>query len=304
MKPVALILGASGRFSKNMIARLDASGWETRSYDRSMQNMKKAAEGVAVIVNGANPPYTHWKRDVLAFTKKVIEAAKHSGATVVMPGNNYCYGPQMQSPIGPDTPQKATNELGLIRIEMERLYKTSGVQTILLRAGDFLDTSASGNWFDLIMATKLEKGKLVYPGKPTIPHAWAYLPDMAWAAVQLLERREQLNTYEDISFPGYTMTGLELSNELTAITNQKSSIKPFDWWAIKLSKPFWSMAKHLLEMRYLWDTPHWMEATRFNELLPDFQPTPQREALCRAISYLPKFKFQPAELLNLHKRAA
>ncbi len=185
----------------------------------------------------------------------MIEVAEQTGATVLIPGNNYCFGPDMPPVIGPQTPKRATNELGLIRIEMERLYKTSGVRTILLRAGDFLDTSASGNWFDLIMAKKLEKGKFVYPGKTDVPHAWAYLPDMARAAVHLLEMREKLNIYEDISFPGYTWTGNEMSKALTKLTNQEVKIKPFDWWMMKLSKPVWPMAKHLLEMRYLWDVP-------------------------------------------------
>lgn len=304
MRPVALILGASGRFSKNMTEQLEAAGWETRAFDRANQNMKKAAEGVDVIVNGANPQYPHWKRDVLPFTHKVIEAAKHAKATIIIPGNNYCFGPNMSSPIGPQTPQKATNELGVIRIELERLYKSSGVRTILLRAGDFIDTSASGNWFDLIMATKLEKGKLIYPGKTDIPHAWAYLPDMARAAVQLLEMRDQLNTYEDISFPGYTWTGNELRKALTEVTKQNVSIKQFSWWLIRLSRPFWPMAKHLLEMRYLWDTPHWMDKTRFDELLPDFEATSEREALKQAISHLPAFQLNKPISLRQPKRAA
>ncbi|MFS8180217.1 epimerase [Pseudovibrio denitrificans] len=304
MRPVALILGATGRFSRNMMEQLEATGWETRKYDRKTQNMVEAAKGVDVIVNGANPQYPQWKRDVLPFTRQVIDAAKQSGAAVIIPGNNYCFGPNMKPPIGPQTPQSATNELGLIRIELERLYKTSGVKTILLRAGDFIDTSASGNWFDLIMATKLEKGKLIYPGKTDAPHAWAYLPDMARAAVQLLEMRDQLNTYEDISFPGYTWTGDEMSKALSTVTGQTITIKSFNWWMIRLSKPFWPLAKHLLEMRYLWDVLHWMDTKRFDELLPDFQATPEHEALKHAISHLPAFPLNKPISLNQHKRAA
>ncbi len=295
MKSVALILGATGRFSKNMIAQLKAADWEIRVFDRKTQNMKKAAKGVHVIINGANPPYPLWKRDTLPFTRQVIEAAKHSGATVIIPGNIYCYGPAMVPPIGAHTPQNATNELGLIRIEMERLYKESGVRTIILRGGDFLDTSASGNWFDRIMVPRLEQGKLIYPGNTGVPHAWAYLPDMTRAALQLLEMREALGTYEDIAFPGYIWTGKELQSALSDLTKKAVSIKRFNWWLMKLSKPFWPMAKHLLEMRYLWDTPHWMDRTRFDELLPDFKATPETDALRRAIAHLPAFKLSSTE---------
>lgn len=304
MRPIALILGASGRFSNNMTAQLEAAGWETRAFDRATQNMKEAAWDADVIVNGANPPYQRWSQDVLPFTRLVIEAAKQAGATVLIPGNNYCFGPDMPPVIGPHTPQRATNELGLIRIEMERLYKTSGVRTIQLRAGDFLDTSASGNWFDMIMAKKLAKGKLVYPGKTNVPHAWAYLPDMARAAVQLLEMREKLKTYENISFPGYTWTGNQMGKALTSLTNQEVRIKSFDWWVMKLSKPVWPMAKHVLEMRYLWDVPHRMERTRFDELLPHFEATPESEALVQAISHLPAFQPRNVKPPYPQKRAA
>ncbi|GHB22937.1 oxidoreductase [Pseudovibrio japonicus] len=287
-----------------MTTQLEAAGWETRAFDRATQNMKEAAWDVDVIVNGANPRYPLWKTEVLPFTHQVIEAAKQTGATVLLPGNNYCFGPDMPPVIGPNTRQRATNELGLIRIEMERLYKTSGVRTILLRAGDFVDTSASGNWFDLIMVKKLAKGKLVYPGKTDVPHAWAYLPDMARAAVQLLEMREKLNTYEDISFPGYTWTGNQMGKALTSLTNHEVRIKSFDWWMMKLSKPVWPMAKHLLEMRYLWDVPHWMERTRFDELLPHFQATPESEALEKAISHLPALQPSNIRRPNPQIRAA
>ncbi len=57
MRPIALILGASGRFSKNMTVQLEAAGWETRAFDRATQSIKETAQGVDVIVNGANPPY-------------------------------------------------------------------------------------------------------------------------------------------------------------------------------------------------------------------------------------------------------
>ena len=51
------------------------------------------------------------------------------------------------------------NPLGHIRVELEAAYRRDGVRTILLRAGDFLDTRASGNWFDRMTAPSLAKDK-------------------------------------------------------------------------------------------------------------------------------------------------
>ena len=32
-------------------------------------------------------------------------------------------------------------------------------------------------------------------------------------------------------------------------------------------------------MRYLWDTPHWLDDPKFAELCPEFQPTDLTEAM-------------------------
>ena len=51
------------------------------------------------------------------------------------------------------------------------------------------------------------------------------------------------------------------------------------WWLMTLLSPVWSMAREMREMRYLYDLPHQISSTRFNALLPDFQPTDLRTAL-------------------------
>ena len=46
------------------------------------------------------------------------------------------------------------------------------------------------------------------------------------------------------------------------------------------------MARHLAEMRYLWDTPHALDGTAFARLCPDFRLTPAEEALRAGIAHL------------------
>jgi nucleoside-diphosphate-sugar epimerase len=94
---------------------------------------------------------------------------------------------------------------------MEAAYRASGVKTVILRAGDFLDTEASGNWFDRIIAAKIGKGRLSYPGPLDRMHAWAYLPDLADAFAGLADRLDALPSSPISPFPGYAMTGAELS---------------------------------------------------------------------------------------------
>ncbi|MGH1412333.1 MAG: epimerase [Pelagimonas sp.] len=284
MTRTALILGANGRFGRNAAEAFWNAGWRVQLFDRSSGDLMLAAAGMDVIVNAWNPPYTEWASRMPDLTQQVIDAAKSNNATVVLPGNLYVFGPSSPAVLGAHTPHAATNPLGLVRRDMEEAYKSSGVKTILLRAGDFLDTEASGNWFDKIMAPSLKKGVLTYPGKTDVPHAWAYLPDMARAAVALCDKRAELSDFADIPFPGYTLTAQDLAQHCAKTLDRDVKVRKMTWLPIQVAKIVWPMAKHLLEMRYLWKMPHRMDGGLFNSLLPDFTPTPPETALRHALA--------------------
>jgi nucleoside-diphosphate-sugar epimerase len=283
MTGTVLILGATGRFGRNTGAAFRQSGWAVRTFDRKTDDLMTAADGADVIVNGWNPPYPDWARTVPGLTQQVIAAARAAGATVIMPGNVYVFGRRAPDRFAADTAHGATNPLGMIRRDMEAAYAASGVQTILLRAGDFIDTEGSGNWFDQVLTKNIAKGRLTYPGPPDTPHAWAYLPDMARAAVQLAEMRDRLGRFEDIPFPGYTLSGRELAAAIAGATGKPVHLKRMHWLPLYLARPFWPMAKHLIEMGYLWSKPHHLDGARLKTLLPDFAQTPVETALASAL---------------------
>ncbi|MBO9451917.1 epimerase [Tropicibacter sp. R16_0] len=283
MTRTALILGATGRFGRNAAEQFWTAGWTVKTFDRKSDSLNLAAQGVDVIVNGWNPAYPDWAKSVPRLHAQVIEAARLSNATVIVPGNVYVFGADTPAPWSEATPHQAQNPLGRIRIEMERAYAESGVRTIMLRAGDFIDTQASGNWFDMIMTKKLSSGRFVYPGDPGIDHSWAYLPDLCRAAVQLAEMRHDLPRFCDVPFPGYTESGLDLAQHLGVILGRDVAVKRMNWVPIKILQPVWPMARCLVEMSYLWRTAHSLDGARLQELLPAFQATPIEKALASAI---------------------
>jgi nucleoside-diphosphate-sugar epimerase len=179
----------------------------------------------------------------------------------------------------PDTLHAATHPLGRIRVELEAAYRASGVKTVILRAGDFLDTEASGNWFDRVMAARVGKGKLSYPGPLDRIHAWAYLPDLAEAFAGLADRLEDLPQFLELTFPGYALTGTELAAACEAALGRSLSVKTMSWLPVQIARPFWAEAKHLLEMRYLWDRPHALDGSALDRVLPDRPRTPVAEAM-------------------------
>ena len=283
MSGTVLILGASGRFGRHAAEAFWNAGWQVRTFKRGTDDLITAASGADVIVNAWNPAYPRWQQEVPGLTEQVIAAAKASGATVLIPGNIYVYGQGSGPVLTEDTPKRAQNPLGRVRIEMEERYRAAGVPTIILRAGDFIDTEAGGNWFEGFITSKARKGVITAPGNAEIPHAWAYLPDMARAAVMLAECRERLAPFEEVLFPGFTLSLREVQDLTARALDRKMRLRRFPWWMIRLAAPVWPMGRHLLEMRYLWNMPHRLDGARLAALLPKFRGTDPLTAISRSL---------------------
>jgi len=284
MTKTILILGGSGRFGRHATEAFKTAGWTVRQFDRARDDLDTALQGADVVLNAMNPPgYQFWDDALVARHAEVAAAARRAGTTVILPGNVYVYGPDAPTPWRPDTPHLATNPLAQIRKRIEAGYRESGAQTIILRCGDFIDHEATGNWFETYITNTLPKGFIRYPGDPTVPHAWAYLPDAARAAVALAEARDGLARFEDVPFEGYTLSGTDMAAAIGRALGKPVTVKPFNWGMMHLIKPFMPVLKGVFEMRYLWSLPQRLDGARLAELAPDFKPTPIDAALRRAL---------------------
>ena len=131
----------------------------------------------------------------------------------------------------------------------------------MLRAGDFFG-AGTGNWFDQAIAKSLRAGKLVYPGPLDVPHAWAYLPDLARAFVRVAEL-PRVQAFQRWHFEGNTLTGAQLLAALEVAGRELGIAPPqgfrhgsLPWGvisAIGLVVPKW---RELARLAYLWRVPH------------------------------------------------
>ncbi|SEW46029.1 Nucleoside-diphosphate-sugar epimerase [Cognatiyoonia koreensis] len=280
MSQTVLILGGNGKIGSHAADAFWNAGWRVRHYDRSTNDMTAAAMGADVIVNGLNPPlYRDWARNIPMITDQVIAAAKASGATVILPGNVYNFG-RHEGEMNETTPQAAHTRKGRIRIAMEDAYRASGVQTIVLRAGNFIDPNGNGDIMSMLIMRAAASKKLTSPGNADAMQAYAYVPDWARAARMLAEKRDSLSSFEDIAFPGHSFTLNQLKSQVEATTGMAFKVTSFPWWAVRLASPFVELAREMLEMRYLYSLNHWLGAGKFDELLPDFRPTPLADVMC------------------------
>ncbi|WP_309663712.1 epimerase [Tabrizicola sp.] len=282
MAKTALVLGASGGFGGQVALALQGAGWTVNRYKRGT-NMTAAARGAQLIVNGLNPPgYHNWEKLIPEITAQVIAAGRASGATVLVPGNVYPYGKE-PGPWGPDTPHRPNSRKGRIRATMEASYRQAaehgGPRTILLRGGDFLLPEAPQMLMNRMILSKVGKGKITAMGPSDVLHAYAYLPDMARAAVGLVDLGTALPAYADIPFAGHAFTINDLAARVARLTGRPMKVTHFPLWFFTLVSPFWELARELREMLYLNSFPHQMDPATLRHWLPDYRDTPLDEVI-------------------------
>lgn len=281
MAQTALVLGASGGFGGQVAQALQAAGWQVNRYRRG-SDMAAAARGADLIVNGLNPPgYHNWAQLIPEITTSVLAAGKASGARLLVPGNVYPYGME-PAPWGPDTPHRPVSRKGRIRAEMEARYREAagyGQRTILLRGGDFLLPEAPQMLMNRVILAKVARGRITVLGDPDALHAYAYLPDMARAAVGLVALGDALPAYADIPFPGHSFTIADLAGRISRMTGRRMKIVQFPQWLFTVTGPFWELARELKEMLYLNSHPHWLDPGSLKHWLPDWRDTPLDEVI-------------------------
>jgi nucleoside-diphosphate-sugar epimerase len=253
------------------------------------------ASGVAVVVHALNPAYTNaaWKAQVLPLTEAALRLCRALDATLMLPGNIYNFGAAMPAVLSEDTAQMAQTIKGQVRITMEAQLRQSGVRSIVIRAGDFFG-SGRGTWLDQALVKDIAKGVFTYPGALDVATAWAYLPDLARCFVAVAQKRRQLKGFEVLHFAGHRITARQWLEVLSPLAQAQGWVpagrslryQRLPWAVIRLAAwvvPTWAA---LVEMRYLWDTPHALDNRKLVALLGAEPHTPLAQAAQAALREL------------------
>ncbi len=285
----ALVLGATGGVGGMIAKTLSANGWRVRGMVRDPAKGKdkqiewvqgdalvandvlRAARGMEVIVHAVNPPgYRNWDKVVLPMIDNTIAAAREHGARIVLPGTVYNYDPAKAPVVSETTPQRGTSRKGRIRIALEKRLKDAApeVETLIVRAGDYFGPGARSSWFSQAM---------IAPGKPISKitaiarshgHSWAYLPDLAQAVLELLNKRAELKPFECVQFEGfYDATGQMMYDALDRVAGRKLKIARFPWWAMHMLAPFGGFPREVSEIAPVWSHPMRLDNARLVALL-------------------------------------
>jgi nucleoside-diphosphate-sugar epimerase len=264
-----------------------ATGIAADALDRG--SLIEATKGADIVFNGLSPVYSDWST-CIPMAENVMAACAENGARHFFPGTVYNFGSPIPAIITEDTPQAPTTEKGRIRVAMEELFRREAdagrVRTAILRAGDFFGGKGTGAWFDLIVASKFDKGVYTAPGKVDLVHEWAYLPDLAAAFVALADNRDRLGAFESLNFADHAVTDLDMKAAAQCALGECLELASMPWWMLRLGSPFNPMWKAILSMAYLRFEPHRLAPGRLASIIGAVPHTPLEKAVAGAIADL------------------
>jgi nucleoside-diphosphate-sugar epimerase len=302
------VLGARGRVGRAVAKAFVDAGYEVRGVTRDgklpqelagvtgvaadaldRRSLSEATRGADIVFNGLSPVYSDWST-CLPMAENVMAACAENGARHFFPGTVYNFGSPIPAIITEDTPQSPTTEKGRIRVAMEDLFRREAeagrVRTAILRAGDFFGGAGTGAWFDLVVASKFDKGVYTAPGKVDLIHEWAYLPDLAAAFVALADNRDKLGAFESLNFAGHAVTDLDMKAAAQCALGRCLELASMPWWVLRLGSPFNPMWKAIASMAYLRFEQHRLAPGRLASIIGQVPHTPIEKAVAGAIADL------------------
>jgi nucleoside-diphosphate-sugar epimerase len=320
-----LVLGARGRFGLAAARAFADAGWQVVGHLRpgatvpaeaahdpriewqssdlyDTDAVAQAVQSADVVVHALNPVYTHkaWQAQALPMAQAAVDITRELGATLMFMGNIYNFGSSMPAVLHENTPQQAQTVKGRIRMAMEQLIERSGVRAVVIRAGDFFG-GGQGTWFDQVVVKDIQKGIFTYPGPRNVATAWAYLPDLARAFAKVAAQRAQLKPFEVFHFAGHAVTADDWMAAMAPLAHLHGWGVPakglrfsrLPWPVIRLGAwvvPSWAA---LVEMRYLWETPHALANDKLVALIGAEPHTPLTVAAAQALHDLGKCESTP-----------
>ena len=196
-----------------------------------------------------------------------VAASKATGARMVFIDNLYMYGPQT-TPLVETMPLADTGWKPAARSAATRIWAAAAAageaRIAALRAPDFYGPGVGASYLGDTSIGKLAQGKpAVFIGSPDVLHDYAYVPDVARAATTLLAAPDSAfgQAWHVPCAPTRTTRDiLALAAEALGV---KLRISAMPAWMLGASGMFSPFLRELGEMRFQWDRPYRVDASRF-----------------------------------------
>jgi nucleoside-diphosphate-sugar epimerase len=305
-----LVLGAAGGFGRAVVAEFASRGWLVRGLvrrppapgtfsdaldlvegdarDRTV--LAQAAQGCAVVALAVNTPFAQWEAGMRDVTAKAIATCRETGALLLYPGSVHGFGRQTGRALSEDAPQDAMTRKGRLRADLEYMIRRAcddgRMRAIIVRAGDFFGPGVRNGLVDRLFARAIAGRPMLWPGRLSMPHQWAYVPDLARLAGDLVGRRDDLAPCQAVHLSGHVFTrqGDFLAAIAVGAGLRGRVARTVPWWALRLAAPFDPALREMLEFDYLFEDAVILDDPARRRLLPGFQTTDLQAAIAATLA--------------------
>lgn len=197
----------------------------------------------------------------------LLDGCAASGARFVFADNLYMYGPQTR-PLTEETPLTNYGRKPRIRAEITRLWRAAHdagrVRAVAVRASDFYGPDVPTSVISVFGVSRLLAGRpALMPYSPDHPHDFTYVPDFARALVTLIDAPDDAygQAWHVPNAPTRTLREvLTMAAERIGIPT-RISVMPHA--LTTLAGLFRKDIGELAEMRFQWDRPYLVDASKF-----------------------------------------
>lgn len=232
-------------------------------------SLRNAVRAASQIVFAIGFPYEGkiWQDAWPKAMANLLDAAEQEKARVVFVDNLYMYGPQT-TPLREDMALQYYGAKPAVRAKITRqwmeAHRTGRVKFVALRAPDFYGPSVTQSHLGDQAFGNLAKGKsAMLIVDPDQRHAFAYVPDIARGVITLLDAPD-----EDFGQAWHIPCAHAISpREILAIgaksLGKKTKITSIPMWLLPIFGLFMPFMKEMVEMRFQWDRPYDVDASKF-----------------------------------------
>jgi nucleoside-diphosphate-sugar epimerase len=245
-----------------------ADGIEWAAADASEPDAAtQAAEGVSVIYQCLNAPYTSWPERFPPLQRGVLTAAERTGALLVSLENLYGYGPTAGEAMTEDLPLAATTVKGRTRAAMSRELQEAAdagrVRIAIGRASDFFGAGVTDSTLgERVFANAVAGKRADFIGNPDLPHTYSYIPDIAAGLATLGTDERAVGGVWHLPGPE-TFTTREILELVAGDVGHPVGVRSVPKLMLRALGLFNPILRELPELAYEFDQPFVLDTTKY-----------------------------------------
>ncbi len=239
-------------------------------------DVRRAVAGASQVLLSVAFPYDSrvWAAAWPTTMRNVVEACAEVGARIVFIDNLYQLGPQTE-PRREDMPLSDAGGKPAVLAETTRIWQAASdrVRFAALRCSDFYGPGVAVSYLGATGLGQTAKGKAAQLVSPDTPHDFAYVPDIARAAVTLLDAPDDAfgQVWNMPCAP--TRTPRQVLTLGAAAIGKRPKVMAIPLWSLPLGGLVLRFLKEVADVSFTWDRPYQVDSSKFVGRF-GFTPTP------------------------------